>query len=193
MLSRGLISGHWTKAPLGQTDFRRMSPRFQGENLDQNLALVEALRKVAEAKGVSIAQIAIAWVAAQGEDIVPLIGARRARPAGGGAGRARRRARRRRSRWRSSRPCRRTPPPATATTPHGMAMSRQRAVNRPGRRRVNTCRRLSFATIVGLGLLRGTARRALLTANSHGASMFPGINRSECGRFGDGRGRTREP
>ena len=54
-----------------------MSPRFQGENLDRNLALVEALRKVAEAKGVSVAQVAIAWVAAQGEDIVPLVGARR--------------------------------------------------------------------------------------------------------------------
>ncbi|HEY6630925.1 MAG TPA: aldo/keto reductase [Rhizobiaceae bacterium] len=77
VLSRGLISGHWSKAPLAQTDFRRMSPRFQGENLEQNLALVEALRKVAEAKGVSVAQIAIAWVVAQGTDIVPLIGARR--------------------------------------------------------------------------------------------------------------------
>ncbi|MEP9387592.1 aldo/keto reductase [Mesorhizobium sp. KR9-304] len=77
VLSRGLISGHWTKAPLGQTDFRSMSPRFQGENLDQNLVLVEALRKVADKKGVTVAQIAIAWVAAQGKDIVPLIGARR--------------------------------------------------------------------------------------------------------------------
>lgn len=77
VLSRGLISGHWTKGPLTQTDFRGMSPRFQGENLDRNLALVEALRKVADAKGVSVAQIAIAWVAAQGRDIVPLIGARR--------------------------------------------------------------------------------------------------------------------
>ena len=54
-----------------------MSPRFQGDNLDRNLALVEALRKVADAKGVSVAQIAIAWVAAQGDDIIPLVGARR--------------------------------------------------------------------------------------------------------------------
>lgn len=77
VLSRGLISGHWTKAPLTQADFRGMSPRFQGENLERNLALVEALRKVAEAKGASVAQIAIAWVAAQGKDIIPLIGARR--------------------------------------------------------------------------------------------------------------------
>lgn len=77
VLSRGLISGHWTRAPVGQTDFRGMSPRFQGENLDRNLVLVEALRKVAERKGVTVAQIAIAWVAAQGRDIVPLVGARR--------------------------------------------------------------------------------------------------------------------
>ncbi len=77
VLSRGLISGHWTKAPVGQADFRGMSPRFQGENLDRNLALVDALRAVAEKKGVSVAQIAIAWVAVQGKDIVPLIGARR--------------------------------------------------------------------------------------------------------------------
>jgi len=77
VLSRGLISGHWTKAPLGQTDFRSIGPRFQAENLDRNLALVETLREVAEDKGVTVAQIAIAWVAAQGEDIVPLVGARR--------------------------------------------------------------------------------------------------------------------
>ncbi|GLS46388.1 aldo/keto reductase [Methylobacterium brachythecii] len=76
VLSRGLISGHWQKGQ-GQGDFRGMSPRFQGENLDANLALVEALRAIAEAKGVSVAQVAIAWVAAQGEDIVPLVGARR--------------------------------------------------------------------------------------------------------------------
>jgi aryl-alcohol dehydrogenase-like predicted oxidoreductase len=53
-----------------------MSPRFQGDNLDRNLDLVDALRKIAEQKGVSVAQIAIAWVLAQGHDIVPLIGAR---------------------------------------------------------------------------------------------------------------------
>jgi aryl-alcohol dehydrogenase-like predicted oxidoreductase len=77
VLSRGLISGHWDKAQ-GQAkgDFRAYSPRFQGENVDQNLALVEALRVLAAAKGVSVAQIAIAWVSAQGDDIVPLVGAR---------------------------------------------------------------------------------------------------------------------
>lgn len=77
VLSRGLISGHWQKGAAGKGDFRAMSPRFQEGNVDRNLALVEALRQVAESKGVSVAQIAIAWVAAQGKDIVPLVGARR--------------------------------------------------------------------------------------------------------------------
>ncbi|WP_067498104.1 aldo/keto reductase [Actinoplanes sp. TFC3] len=75
VLSRGLISGHWTAA--GPGDARAFSPRFASGNVEHNLTLVEALRKVAEAKGCTVAQLAIAWVAAQGEDIVPLIGARR--------------------------------------------------------------------------------------------------------------------
>jgi len=77
VLSRGLISGHWQKGSQGQGDFRQHSPRFQDGNVEKNLALVEGLRSLAEQKGVSVAQIAIAWVAAQGEDIIPLIGARR--------------------------------------------------------------------------------------------------------------------
>ncbi len=78
VLSRGLISGHWSAdRPLAAGDFRGISPRFSGDNLDANLALVEALRAVAEARGASVAQVAIAWVLAQGEDIVPLVGARR--------------------------------------------------------------------------------------------------------------------
>ncbi len=78
VLSRGLISGHWSKDRQGEKDFRGMaSPRFQGENLEANLALVERLRALAQDKGVSVAQLAIAWVAAQGADIVPLVGARR--------------------------------------------------------------------------------------------------------------------
>ncbi|MDQ0961898.1 aryl-alcohol dehydrogenase-like predicted oxidoreductase [Streptomyces sp. B4I13] len=77
VLSRGLISGHFTAdRKLAADDFRAHSPRFQGDNLQHNLNLVEALRKIAGQKGVSVAQIAIAWVLAQGEDIVPLIGAR---------------------------------------------------------------------------------------------------------------------
>lgn len=77
VLSRGLISGHWTKESAQTGDWRAHSPRFQAENVDANLALVEALKKIAEAKGVSVAQIAIAWVVAQGSDIFPVIGARR--------------------------------------------------------------------------------------------------------------------
>ncbi|MFG2597314.1 aldo/keto reductase [Streptomyces sp. NPDC048462] len=82
VLSRGLISGHFTRdRELAAGDFRSMSPRFQDENLRHNLDLVEALRKIAGQKGVTVAQIAIAWVLAQGAaqstDIVPLVGARR--------------------------------------------------------------------------------------------------------------------
>ena len=77
VLSRGLISGHWRKEAIAPGDFRAHSPRFQGANVDANLALVESLRRVADAMGISVAQAAIAWVAQQGEDIVPVIGARR--------------------------------------------------------------------------------------------------------------------
>jgi pyridoxine 4-dehydrogenase len=77
VLSRGLISGHWSKDRTGTKDFRGMSPRFQGENLDRNLNLVEQLRAIAGEVGATPAQVAIAWVSAQGNDIVPLIGARR--------------------------------------------------------------------------------------------------------------------
>jgi aryl-alcohol dehydrogenase-like predicted oxidoreductase len=77
VLSRGLISGHWSKAREGERGFRANAPRFQGANLDANLALVDAIRGIAKGIGASVAQVAIAWVAAQGEDIVPLVGARR--------------------------------------------------------------------------------------------------------------------
>jgi aryl-alcohol dehydrogenase-like predicted oxidoreductase len=78
VLSRGLLSGHWSPAKeLSAKDFRAHSPRFQGENLEQNLRLVEALGTVAKRLGVEVAQVAIAWVAAQGNAIVPLVGARR--------------------------------------------------------------------------------------------------------------------
>ncbi|CCH16489.1 aldo/keto reductase [Micromonospora lupini] len=78
VLSRGLISGHWTAGrETTGTDFRSHLPRFAGANLDRNLALVDALRAIAEARGVTVAQIAIAWVLARGETVVPLIGARR--------------------------------------------------------------------------------------------------------------------
>jgi aryl-alcohol dehydrogenase-like predicted oxidoreductase len=78
VLSRGLIGGHWSaERPLAKGDIRNFLPRFHRENLQRNLALVEALREVAESKGATVAQVAIAWVLARGDDIVPLVGARR--------------------------------------------------------------------------------------------------------------------
>jgi aryl-alcohol dehydrogenase-like predicted oxidoreductase len=78
VLSRGLLSGHWSKdRDLSGGDFRAFSPRFQGENLDHNLRLAEELRAVAEEAGATPAQAAIAWALSRGEDIVPLVGARR--------------------------------------------------------------------------------------------------------------------
>ena len=73
VLSRGLLGGQVPEA--GTTDIRaaRM-PRFQGENLTRNLGLVAALREVGAVRGASPAQLAIAWVASRGADIVPLIG-----------------------------------------------------------------------------------------------------------------------
>ncbi|MFD5815992.1 aldo/keto reductase [Streptomyces sp. NPDC127038] len=77
VLGRGLISGHWAAGrTAGPGDSRGFSPRFSDGNVEHNLALVEALRRVADAKGLTVAQLAIAWVAAQGPDIVPLVGAR---------------------------------------------------------------------------------------------------------------------
>ena len=80
VLSRGLLSGHWTKEradTLAPHDFRASAPRFTGENLERNLELVETLRAVAEAKDATVAQIAIAWALSRGDDVVPLVGARR--------------------------------------------------------------------------------------------------------------------
>jgi aryl-alcohol dehydrogenase-like predicted oxidoreductase len=78
VLSRGLLSGHWSPdRELTARDFRRSSPRFQGENLEHNLALAGALGEIAAAQDATTAQIAIAWVLTRGEDIVPLVGARR--------------------------------------------------------------------------------------------------------------------
>jgi aryl-alcohol dehydrogenase-like predicted oxidoreductase len=78
VLSRGLISGHWSRAQqLAPGDFRGGMPRFADENLEHNLELVDRLRAVADAKGATVAQLAIAWVLSRGEDIVPLVGARR--------------------------------------------------------------------------------------------------------------------
>jgi len=72
-----LLGRRTSERTLAPGDFRGGMPRFSGENLQHNLALVEALRAVADAKGASVAQLAIAWVLFRGEDIVPLVGARR--------------------------------------------------------------------------------------------------------------------
>jgi aryl-alcohol dehydrogenase-like predicted oxidoreductase len=78
VLSRGLLSGRVGPEGFeGKRDFRAHAPRFQGENLTANLSLVDRLAEVARARGSSPAQLAIAWVLAQGNDIVPLVGARR--------------------------------------------------------------------------------------------------------------------
>jgi len=77
VLSRGLISGHWTAERTGQPDYRSFLPRFTGDNLEQNLSVVDQLRAIAESAGVTVAELAIAWVLSRGEDIVPLVGARR--------------------------------------------------------------------------------------------------------------------
>jgi len=76
VLSRGLIGGH-LQSVSAAGDFRSHSPRFQGENLQKNLALTESLRTAGETLGLTPAQAAIAWALAKGDDIVPLVGARR--------------------------------------------------------------------------------------------------------------------
>ena len=76
VLSRGLLSGRWTGESDKAGDIRGAMPRFQGENLQRNLKLVDALREIAAAKGVTVAQLSIAWVLSRGADIFPIIGAR---------------------------------------------------------------------------------------------------------------------
>jgi aryl-alcohol dehydrogenase-like predicted oxidoreductase len=73
VLGRGLISAT-PPAIGGDGDYRGHTPRFQGDNLTHNLALVQKLNELANDKGVTVAQLAIAWVAARGEDVVPLVG-----------------------------------------------------------------------------------------------------------------------
>ena len=78
VLSRGLLSGHWSSERAAAAgDFRGRAPRFAAGNVERNLQLVEALREVAGELGASVAQLALAWVLARGQDIVPLVGARR--------------------------------------------------------------------------------------------------------------------
>jgi aryl-alcohol dehydrogenase-like predicted oxidoreductase len=77
-LGRGFLTGEFKKPEdLPETDRRRMFPRFQGENFEKNLALVNRVEEIAEEKGCTPAQLALAWVLAQGEDIVPIPGTKR--------------------------------------------------------------------------------------------------------------------
>jgi aryl-alcohol dehydrogenase-like predicted oxidoreductase len=74
-LGRGFLTGRFRSIDdLPEDDFRRSSPRFVGENFDRNLELIERVEEIADEKGVTAGQLALAWVLAQGEDIVPIPG-----------------------------------------------------------------------------------------------------------------------
>lgn len=77
-LGRGFLSGEIRNFDdLAEDDYRRQSPRFQGENFDKNLKLVEKVEEMAKEKGITASQLALAWVLAQGDDIVPIPGTKR--------------------------------------------------------------------------------------------------------------------
>lgn len=79
-LGRGFLSGRITSPEdLAPDDYRRSSPRFQGENFSKNLQLVERIKEIAQEKGVTPSQLAIAWLLAQGDDIVPIPGTKHRR------------------------------------------------------------------------------------------------------------------
>jgi len=74
-LGRGFLTGRFRSVDdLAEDDFRRVSPRFEGENFERNLELVERVEEIATEKGVAAGQLALAWVLAQGEDVVPIPG-----------------------------------------------------------------------------------------------------------------------
>jgi aryl-alcohol dehydrogenase-like predicted oxidoreductase len=77
-LGRGVLTGRFRSvADLPEGDFRRVNPRFEGENLARNLDLVARVEEIAAARGVAPGQLALAWVLAQGEDVVPIPGTKR--------------------------------------------------------------------------------------------------------------------
>lgn len=79
-LGRGFLSGEIKSVDdLAEDDFRRSNPRFQGENFQKNIELVDAVAEIAKDKGVTAAQLALAWVLAQGDHLVPIPGTRRIR------------------------------------------------------------------------------------------------------------------
>jgi aryl-alcohol dehydrogenase-like predicted oxidoreductase len=77
-LGRGFLTGQLTRfEDLAPDDYRRRSPRFQGENFERNIALVRRVAKIAEEKGCTPSQLALAWVLAQGTDVIPIPGTKR--------------------------------------------------------------------------------------------------------------------
>jgi aryl-alcohol dehydrogenase-like predicted oxidoreductase len=79
-LGRGFLSGRFRSPDeIPEGDFRRANPRFQGENFERNMGIVDRVRELAEEKGVTPAQLALAWVMAQGNDVVPIPGTKRRR------------------------------------------------------------------------------------------------------------------
>jgi aryl-alcohol dehydrogenase-like predicted oxidoreductase len=77
-LGRGFLTGQIRRfEDLPENDFRRTSPRFQGENFEKNLQLVDRVKEIADEKGVTPGQLALAWLLHQGEDIVPIPGTKR--------------------------------------------------------------------------------------------------------------------
>ena len=77
-LGRGFLAGRFASPEeLDENDFRRSGPRFTGENLDANLRLADKVKEIAAEKGITPAQLAIAWVLARGDDLVPIPGTKR--------------------------------------------------------------------------------------------------------------------
>jgi aryl-alcohol dehydrogenase-like predicted oxidoreductase len=77
-LGRGFLTGQIKKFDdLAEDDYRRVNPRFQGENFNKNLQLVEKVKELAENKGCTTGQLALAWLLARGDDIVPIPGTKR--------------------------------------------------------------------------------------------------------------------
>lgn len=77
-LGRGFLSGSFkTPADITEGDFRKNNPRFQGENFSRNLQLVEKVKQIAERRGCTASQLALAWVLSQGEDVVAIPGTKR--------------------------------------------------------------------------------------------------------------------
>lgn len=77
-LGRGFLTGRFrTPDDFAEGDYRRSAPRFQGENFDRNLQLVDRVKEMATEKGCTVGQLALAWLLAQGEDIVPIPGTKK--------------------------------------------------------------------------------------------------------------------